>query len=97
VVARANWKKRVSAWRRSGLTSRDFAEREGLNAGTLAWWAWKLKKSEHESVDFVDVTHAVLEDEVRIELVVGQVVVRVFGEVDGERLRRILDVLEARG
>jgi hypothetical protein len=33
----------VRRWRRSGQTAREFAESAGINAGTLAYWAWRLK------------------------------------------------------
>lgn len=36
-------------WKASGLTTAEFAAREGLKARTLTWWAWKLK-SEGESL-----------------------------------------------
>jgi hypothetical protein len=32
----------VARWRRSGLTAREFAEREGLSGKTLAWWSCTL-------------------------------------------------------
>ena len=32
---RAQWAKRVRQWRQSGLMAREFAERAGINAGTL--------------------------------------------------------------
>jgi len=34
----------VRRWRRSGRTAREFAESAGVNAGTLAYWAWRLKR-----------------------------------------------------
>ena len=36
-------------WKASGLTTAEFAGREGLKPRTLTWWAWKLK-SEGESL-----------------------------------------------
>ena len=39
------WAKRVAAWRASGLTCREFAEREGLGVWrTLRYWAWRLDR-----------------------------------------------------
>jgi len=32
----------VSRWRESGLTAKEFAAETGMNAHTLAHWAWKL-------------------------------------------------------
>jgi len=38
-TARAREMRRVLArWARSGLTQREFAQREGLRPGTMAWW-----------------------------------------------------------
>jgi len=34
----------VERWRRSGLTADRFAEEEGVNARTLAFWKWRLKR-----------------------------------------------------
>lgn len=41
---RSAWARRVERWRRSGLTGDEFAEREGVNARTLAFWKWRLKR-----------------------------------------------------
>jgi len=41
---RGAWARRVERWQRSGLTADRFATREGVNAGTLAFWKWKLKQ-----------------------------------------------------
>jgi transposase len=40
---RDRWAGLVRGWRRSGQTAREFAESAGVNAGTLAYWAWRLK------------------------------------------------------
>lgn len=36
------WARRVRRWKKSGLTAKDFAAREGVNAKTLSYWRWKL-------------------------------------------------------
>ena len=41
---RDRWAGLVRRWRRSGQTAREFAESAGVNAGTLAYWAWRLKR-----------------------------------------------------
>jgi transposase len=41
---RDRWAGLVRGWRRSGQTAREFAEAAGVNAGTLAYWAWRLKR-----------------------------------------------------
>jgi hypothetical protein len=41
---RDEWRKRVERWRDSGLTAAEFAAETGINAGTLQFWQYKLKK-----------------------------------------------------
>jgi DNA-binding transcriptional regulator YiaG len=36
------WEKRVARWRESGLKAKEFACEVGVNANTLAHWAWRL-------------------------------------------------------
>jgi hypothetical protein len=43
--SREVWEKRVARWRDSGLSSREFAAEVGVNARTLAYWAWRLGQS----------------------------------------------------
>ncbi len=40
--AAEQWAKRVRRMEQSGLSVRQFAEREGLKAGSLSFWKWKL-------------------------------------------------------
>jgi hypothetical protein len=40
--AEAKWARRVERLERSGLSIRTFAAREGLPAGSLSSWKWKL-------------------------------------------------------
>jgi len=40
---RAEWKKRVERWTRSGKTAGEFAAQEGIQAKQLVWWRWKLR------------------------------------------------------
>lgn len=42
--SRAAWVLRVARWQRSGLTADRFAAQEGVNARTLAFWKWRLKR-----------------------------------------------------
>ena len=43
--SREFWVDAVTRWRRSGLTAREFADREGLSAKTLAWWSCMLGRA----------------------------------------------------
>ena len=49
----AEWAKRVERWQDSGLTAKEFAAELNVNAGTLAYWKYKLrrKRSSSESAD----------------------------------------------
>jgi hypothetical protein len=38
------WVERVAAWRASGERAEDFSRKQGYAAGTLRWWASKLKR-----------------------------------------------------
>ena len=40
------WAKRVSRWRDSGLSAREFAAETGINASSLNHWAWKLGRGD---------------------------------------------------
>ena len=37
------WAARVEAWKKSGVSLREYAEREGLKPRSLQWWSWKLR------------------------------------------------------
>lgn len=39
---RNRWAARVARWQTSGLTAKAFAAQEGINAGTLSFWKWRL-------------------------------------------------------
>jgi DNA-binding transcriptional regulator YiaG len=40
----AEWAKRVERWQDSGLTAKEFAAELNVNAGTLSYWKYKLRK-----------------------------------------------------
>jgi transposase len=42
MATRAEWKKRVEKWNKSGKTADEFAAEEGIQAKQLGWWRWKL-------------------------------------------------------
>ena len=42
---RKTWLRHARAWKKSGLSCGEFAKRNGLKAGTLSWWTWKLRAS----------------------------------------------------
>jgi transposase len=45
---RDEWQKRVERWNYSGLSAKQFAADIGINAGTLQFWKYKLKKQSAE-------------------------------------------------
>jgi transposase len=40
----AEWAKRVERWQDSGLTAKEFAAELNVNAGTLSYWKYKLRR-----------------------------------------------------
>ena len=103
---RGIWAARVARWQRSGLTAPAFAAREGLNAGTLSYWKWKLRQPDRSvpavvprPVSFVELAAPVSlgETEWRVEIVLpAGYRVRLPEGASGETLRTVLAVLEAR-
>jgi hypothetical protein len=43
---RDEWRRRIARWKESGLTAKEFAADAGINAGTLQFWQYKLKRGE---------------------------------------------------
>jgi hypothetical protein len=100
--AREKWAGHVRRWRASGLTARDFALREGVNAATLRWWSSRLKTARREDaatsispLTFVEVTHAVPRKPIEVLLSSG-VRLRIPSDFDSVAVGRLLDVLAAR-
>jgi transposase len=44
MASRAEWQRRVTQWKKSGLTAEVFAAQQGLNPGTLRWWSSALRR-----------------------------------------------------
>lgn len=86
-------------WRASGLTAKDFAAREELNASTLSWWASRLGDRRRKPT-FVDVTAVVATSATTmptLDIVIRDSVrVRVGRGFDAELLRAVVGALEAR-
>lgn len=45
---RDEWQKRVERWSDSGLSAKQFAAETGINAGTLQYWKYKLRRQAGE-------------------------------------------------
>ena len=98
---RAKWTELIERWGESGLTGAAFARREGLNAGTLSYWKWRLRREGRRTAlarrgsgrgpAFVEVVATIPTVADRIEVVVdGKLVVRVPDGFDDATLRRVL-------
>jgi len=107
-TGRAEWSRRVRRWRRSRLTAREFAARAGLNAGTLVYWASRLKKeaatptqtasSERAPIrlPLVELRATARADDFELELGAGRWL-RIPAGFDAAGLERLLAVLDRPG
>ena len=105
-TSRDEWRKRVDRWKDSGLTAKEFAAETGINAGTLQFWGYKLKKSDLErrrrpsaaapilsSIVEVRTAAEAVESRFEIELGNGRRL-RVPTVFDGSALKSLLAILE---
>ena len=46
MTTRADWKKRISQWERSGQSQRAFCAERSVALSTFQWWRRKLRRSE---------------------------------------------------
>ncbi len=103
-ATRAQWATRIARWERSGLTAARFAEREGINPGTLSFWKWKLRqraqtssaqRARADAVTFVEVLGtAPTTTAIEVVLPAGYRIAVPSG-FDAATLRALLTVLEA--
>jgi hypothetical protein len=105
--AARKWAKRVERLERSGLSQRAFAAREGLAAGSLSFWKWKLRQegagkgepAPVAPVNFIELTakpesqpsRAAMAFEVQLRS--GRSV-RVVAGFDAAELARLVEILE---
>ena len=98
-AAAAKWSRQIERQKQSGLSVRAFADREGLKAGSLSFWRWKLAHDSRRSgkpVRFVELTTEVGSSSAsRFEVVLrsGRRV-RVPGGFERQELARLVQVLE---
>lgn len=99
-ASRDEWAERISQWRASGLSGREFAARVGVKESTLRYWKWMLaherrRDAVHTTPAFVEI--AGLVDGGRFEIIFGSGV-RLLVPLSFEEatLRRLLEVLEGR-
>jgi transposase-like protein len=109
-ASREEWLERVRAWTASGLSCAEFARRRGVNAQTLSWWRWRLRREGQRlegpgkaepPLALVEVSPALQRlwpaaETERVELEVDGIRVRVPDGFEAATLTRVLAVLEAR-
>jgi len=44
----AFWRRQVESWRSSGLTQKQYSAKHGINALTLAYWSYLLKRKSRQ-------------------------------------------------
>jgi hypothetical protein len=95
------WRKRVGQWQASGLSLRDFAEREGVGMSSLGAWRRKLAQlDEARGVGLARVQATppprapAIAAAPAIDVVIGgTIVVRVDGQTDLRLLRSVVAAL----
>lgn len=96
---RQTWVERVAQWKRSGLSGRVFAQREGVHPKTLWSWSWRLRQEEEgrrkRGAAFVEVVASSSSGGLDVVLLDG-VRVTVPETFDEEHLQRVLRAVERR-
>ena len=86
--SREVWAERVARWKASGLSAEEFARRHKVSEASLKWWKWKLgsssKKEAMSPLTFVEMTAPMRRE--ALELVIGDVIVRVPSDFDDAAL-----------
>lgn len=104
-ATQAEREEHVRAWEASGVSSRAYAARAGINPNTLVSWRWQRrgrgeakKASPTPGLAFIELAQPGRPGEAgrTIELQVADVTVRVPDGFDPETLRRVLAVVGAR-
>ena len=108
-ASRDEWRKGVDRWKDSGLTAKEFASETGINAGTLQFWRYKLRKrgargTRQRAVgaansivsSIVEVRPAIAAEDRRFEIELGNGrQLRVPAIYESSALKGLLAILEA--
>jgi hypothetical protein len=93
----------VAEWRRSGLSTRVFAERRGVSSKSFAWWRWRLAADEGAGADEpVRLVAVGINDEARGDHLMWELataggdVLRVHGTIEPQALTRVLAAIARR-
>lgn len=102
------WASLVERWKESGLGASAFARREGVDAGQLSWWKWRLKSrpasASSAPAALLPVRVVAPGSVVRMAMAIAPpveialpsgAVVRIASDVDDETLTRVLRAVEA--
>ncbi len=93
------WRKRLSAWERSGLSIKEFCDNEHVTEATFYKWRRRLTAgsgTSGASIELVEIGGS--EQRTTFELVTAAgVVVRLPPDFSSSTLKRLLDVLDDRG
>jgi hypothetical protein len=103
MASRAEWQRRVTQWKKSGLTAEVFAAQQGLHPGTLRWWSSALRRPAAQSTKIgfarlvaADAVPSAAAEPATLDLVLGSGrIVRVRRGFDPALLRELLAAVEA--
>ena len=98
--AEKRWRGRLRKWQRSGQSVAAFCRAEGVSGASFYAWRRRLGLPEEEAttpeLEFVELRGLASPAAAPIEVVLGDVVVRLARGVDGDDLATVLLALEAR-
>jgi hypothetical protein len=100
----AVWKKRVSAWRASGLTAAVFCDEQGLVLSSLRYWTQRVRRDDEAAApppvrlaQVVRQAEPPLADVAALVVEVGGARISVARGFDRATLAAVIDVLGASG
>ena len=101
------WRERVARWRASGETAETYSTGRGFTAGSLRWWASRLRREDAIAGPVVRLAQVVRtaspqRDEaprgaVVIELLAARARITVASDTDRAVLAMVLEILEQEG
>jgi len=80
----------------SGVSIAKFAESKGVSVQRIAYWRKRLAEGGPSRFVRVDVSHAATSTAGRIEILLGDITVRVREDVDAESVARLVEALARR-
>jgi hypothetical protein len=103
MTTKAEWTKRVEAWRASGKTLREFCEGREYNAKSLQWWGWRLRGEREQQDRKVRFARVVRKgggpqvSQAGIVVYVGKARIELGARADRAALTMVLEALLAAG